>query len=189
VVRVMAAAGILPELLPGALQPARLEHLVEIEAENLFSPDALLRLAALLPTDAMVVRAAGERLKLSNAQRARLEAATQTMASYMPPLEVRKTLYHIGPARLRDLVLLKWAASPKGAGAIPWRMLLSVADSWERPKFPLTGRDVIAAGVPEGPAVGKVLDAVETWWMDSDFPDDAGAVEGRLKAIVEAGEF
>ena len=190
VLRMMAAAAILPELLPGALQPARLEHLVEIEIENQFPPDAVLRLAALLPADAAVARAAGERLKLSNIQRARLEdCAAEDVIAHNSALEVRKTLYRIGPARLRDRVLLKWAASPRGAGAIPWRMLLSVGEAWERPKFPLTGREVMAAGVPEGPAVGKVLDAVEAWWMDNDFPDDFRAVEERLKSIVQAGDF
>ena len=61
--------------------------------------------------------------------------------------------------RFRDRVLLSWAASPRGAAAIQWRMLLSIADSWERPRFPLTGRDAMAAGVPEGPEVGRVLAA------------------------------
>ena len=62
-------------------------------------------------------------------------------------------------------------------------MLLSMADGWERPRFPLTGRDVMAAGVPEGPEVGRVLAAVEAWWLDEDFlPDEtraAGEAEKR----------
>lgn len=190
VVRVMAAAAILPEVLPGALQPARLEHLVDIAFENQFPSDALLRLAALLPDNPDTARAVGERLKLSNADRARLDdcaAAADRAVSWLSVREVRKLLYRIGPARFRDRVLLKWAASPKGAGAIPWRMLLSVAADWERPKFPLTGRDVMAAGVPEGPAVGKVLSAVEAWWIDGDFPDDPVALAQQLKSIVQAG--
>src|SRR5581483_5127867 len=73
VLRVMAAAAILPEILPGALQMMRLEQLVMIDAENGFPPDALLRLAALLPDDGDAVRAVAARLKLSNAGRARLE--------------------------------------------------------------------------------------------------------------------
>src|SRR5215469_15374451 len=48
VLRVMAAAAILPELLPGALQLPRLERLADIDAENSFAPDPVLRLAALL---------------------------------------------------------------------------------------------------------------------------------------------
>ena len=189
VIRVMAAAAILPEILPGALQPARLERLVEIEAENQFPPDSLLRLAALLRGDEEAARAAGERLKLSNAERARLEdcAAAEALPSHLSPQEVRRRLYRIGPARLRDRVLLQWAAAPKTAGAIPWRMLLAVAAAWERPKFPLSGREVMAAGVPEGPAVGKVLEAVENWWIDSDFPDDPAALAQQLKSVLQAG--
>ena len=38
-------------------------------------------------------------------------------------------------AAFRDLVLLSWAASPRGP-AMRWRMLLSIADGWERPRFP-----------------------------------------------------
>jgi len=191
VLRVMAAAAILPEVLPGALQPARLEHLVLIDAENDFPPDSVLRLAALLPDEGEAVRAVGERLKLSNADRARLvdAVAVGTRSNSPSPLEVRKLLYRVGVARFRDWVLLRWAAGAKGAGAIQGRMLLSVADSWRRPKFPLTGQDVMTSGVPEGPAVGRVLQALEEWWMDKDFPDDAPALSAKLKAIVQAGEF
>ncbi len=48
--RLMAAAGVLEEVLPGALNIVRLERLGEIDAANFFKPDAMLRLAALLPT-------------------------------------------------------------------------------------------------------------------------------------------
>src|SRR6185312_831831 len=54
VLRVMAATGILPVLLPGALQLPRLERLAEIDAGNFHARDAILRLAALLPDDAQV---------------------------------------------------------------------------------------------------------------------------------------
>src|SRR3954468_24256234 len=48
VLRIMAATGILSQLLPGALSLPRLERLAEIEADNLFPRDAILRLAALM---------------------------------------------------------------------------------------------------------------------------------------------
>jgi poly(A) polymerase len=65
-------------------------------------------------------------------------------------------------------------------------MLLSVAASFNKPRFPLTGRDVMAAGVPEGPRVGKILTAIEDWWVDQDFPDDEGALAEKLKdALAE----
>ena len=51
----------------------------------------------------------------------------------------------------------------------------------------LTGRDVIAAGVPEGPAVGRVLAELEQGWIDSDFAEDETSLAARLKAIVQDG--
>src|SRR3954466_8523052 len=72
VLRVMAATGILPLLLPGALQLPRLERLAEIEADNLFPRDGILRLAALLSDDSDP-HAVADALKLSNADRTRLE--------------------------------------------------------------------------------------------------------------------
>jgi poly(A) polymerase len=64
-------------------------------------------------------------------------------------------------------------------------MLLSVADGWEKPRFALTGRDVIAAGVPEGPAVGRVLSQLEEGWIESDFAEDEASLAARLAAIVQ----
>ena len=88
------------------------------------------------------------------------------------------------PGRAAPGLELVRAAAALGASAIPWRMLLSVADSWEKPKFSLSGRDVIQAGVPEGPRVGKILSAVEDWWIEGDFTADENAVMEKLKAIL-----
>jgi poly(A) polymerase len=87
-------------------------------------------------------------------------------------------------ARFRDKVLLQWASAPRTAGALPWRMLLQMAENWQRPRFPLTGRDVMEAGVPEGPEVGRILGLVEDWWLDSDFAADEGACRDRLNQAI-----
>ena len=86
--------------------------------------------------------------------------------------------------RFRDRVLLSWAGSPRGAGAIQWRMLLSIADGWERPRFPLTGREAMVAGVAEGPEVGRVLAAVEAWWLEEDFLPDEMALREKMKSVI-----
>ncbi len=194
VLRVMAAAGILPELLPGALNVPRLEKLTEIERDNFFAADPLLRLAALLPDDTKIAEETAERLRLSNAARARLVTAladagntgSDRIVSYLSVREVRKLLYRIGAPAFRDRVLLKWSGAPRGAAAIQWRMLLAMGDAWERPRFPLTGREVMLAGVPEGPLVGRILAEVEDWWVDCDFAADEFALSERLKAIIQA---
>jgi poly(A) polymerase len=191
VLRVMAASGILADILPGELTIARLERLAAIDADSFFTPDAVLRLAALLP-DAAVARQIAERWRLSGADRARLIdlcGATEKIVSYLSIKEVRKLLYRLGTGPFRDRVFLRWAADPKETNAIQWRALLAVADAWVAPEFPLTGRDVMIAGVPEGPLVGKILAEVEEWWVDSDFTDDEFSLAERLKAVVQATAY
>jgi poly(A) polymerase len=189
VLRVMAASGILAELLPFALQLPRLERMTHGDAENLFPPDALLRLAALLPDDRVAARRVAERLKLSGADRERLEALTgaaDAPVSHLPAGQVHRLLYKIGADAFRDRVRLAWAAAPPGSSALAWRMLLAVAEAWKKPRFPLSGHDVMEAGVPEGPQVGKILGEVEDWWIEQDFPEDETALAERLKAALQA---
>jgi poly(A) polymerase len=186
VLRVMAATGILSELLPGALQLPRLERLTELDADNLFARDAVLCLAALLPDGAEAAQACADALKLSNADRTRLEQALggEPMPAHLSAQQARRLLYRIGVARFRDHVLLQWAGAPAGRSG-PWRMLLQMAENWHRPRFPLTGRDVMQAGVAEGPDVGRLLTQVEEWWAAGDFAADEGALRDRLKAAVD----
>jgi len=187
VLRTMAASGILPELLPFALQLPRLERLIQADAENAFPADGLLRLAALLPDDIAAARAVAGRLRLSGADQGRLEAlaaAAEKMPAHLSAQDVRKLLYRLGAGAFKDRVRLSWAAASPGTNAIPWRMLLSVADAYEKPRFALTGHDVMQAGVPEGPEVGKILAQLEDWWIEQDFPDDDAALAGQLKALT-----
>src|SRR5476649_580855 len=186
VLRVMAATGILSELLPGALQLPRLERLAELDADNFFPRDPVLRLAALLPDGGEAAHAAADALKLSNADRTRLEQAlsSETIAAQLSAQDARRRIYRIGVARFKDKVLLQWAGTPSHRfGA--WRMLLEMADNWQRPRFALTGRDVMQAGVPEGPDVGRLLAQVEDWWMGRDFVADEGALRDRLRAVID----
>jgi poly(A) polymerase len=187
--RTMAASAILPEIMPGALSMARLERLVKTDADCFFAPDAGLRLAALLPGDPSATNALAARWKLSNADRVRLEDLAQgreKIVSYLSIREVRKLLYRLGKERFHDRVRLRWAEDAKETNAVAWRALLAMGDSWTRPHFPLTGREVMAAGVPEGPLVGKVLAEVEEWWIDADFLEDEFSLAERLKAVVQA---
>ena len=187
VLRVMAATGILPLVLPGELDMARLERLCEQDGENHIAPDAILRLAALLK-EGEGAGIAG-RWKLSNVGRDRLEAVLAPgarIASHLKAPDVRRLLYRLGPDAFRDRVRLAWAAAPKSQPALAWRLLLAMADSWERPRFALSGRDVMAAGVPEGAGIGRVLAQLEAEWIDSDFTLEEAALRERLAVLAAA---
>jgi poly(A) polymerase len=184
VLRIMAASGILSEILAGDLNIVRLERLAAIDTNNFFVPDPVLRLAALSPDAALA-----ERWKLSNVDHDRLSDLAkdkEKIVSYLSIKEVRKLLYRLGAARFKDRVFLRWAEDPKESNYIQWRALLAMADAWERPRFPLDGGNVMAAGVPQGPLIGKILNEVETWWIDSDFIEDEFSLAERLKAVVQA---
>jgi poly(A) polymerase len=184
-VRLMADTGVLGAVLPGVADLKRFEALVEIETGQLGEADAELRLAALLPDGSAAMMA--ERLRLSNAQRGRLVAATATtpsIVSWMGAREARRAIYTVGIGAFADRVKLGWAAG-KPAAAPQWRVLLSQAQVWTPPVLPIAGADVAAAGVAQGPMVGAVMREVEAWWIDQDFLDDRDQALERMKAVIE----
>jgi poly(A) polymerase len=191
VLRAMAATAILPEIIPGPIEFDRLARLAEIEETHLFrDADSLLRLAALIAGGPAERRQAfARRLRFSNAESARLTAIDRTdvkITSYLSIREVRRALYRLTPETFKDKVMLGWAADRKLSNAPQWRALLALADSWQRPEMPLNGHEVMAAGVPNGPDIGRIMAEVEEWWIDSDFTDDKFSIIERLKAVVQA---
>ena len=186
--RLMAATSVLSAVLPQVKALTRFENLVRIEAEHFFDVDPELRLASLLPDDAQVVQDTAERLRLSSALKDRLVAAVgrePRIVSWMSPRETRRAVYRLGGRTFADRVKLAWAGSDRPATANQWRALIPLADTWTPPVFPLTGEDVINAGVPKGPLVGQVMREVEDWWIDLDFIDDKLAAVERLKAVAQ----
>ena len=187
VVRAMAAAGILGDVVPEASRLDRFERLLDIEVTQLFSSDPVLRLGAIV--DGAEATTTAERLRLSNADRDRLTAMhtdDTKIVCYLSMREVRRALYNLGLQLFKDRVMLGWADDGKTTNAFQWRALLAMADSWERPELPLTGSMIMSAGVPEGPEIGRVRDEVEEWWIDSDFTEDEFSIIERLKAVVQA---
>jgi len=188
-VRQMAAVGILPAVLPEASRLDRFERVVAIETTQLFTSDSLLRLGAMVDLDEEGVRALAQRFHLSNKQRDRLIGMltdTTKITSYLSMREVRRALYWLDVELFKDRVMFGWASDPKTSNAVQWRALLAMADSWEKPDMPLTGNMIKAAGVPDGPEIGRVRREVEEWWVDADFIEDEFSIIERLKAVVQA---
>lgn len=187
-VALMAETGVLKVLLPDLGDLARFNAVVEIELEQLFTNDPELRLAALAPDDEIGAGRLAERLRLSNDQRDRLVAAkgrTPRITSWMSPRELRRAVYRIGPRAFADRVKLAWAEAARTATTPQWRGLIALGEGWSPPPFPISGDDVMKAGVPKGPMVGQVLREVEDWWIDHDFIDDKFSAIEKLKAVAQ----
>jgi poly(A) polymerase len=187
-INAMERTGVRARVWPEAERIGRLERLIEIENNLFLDAEPMARAAAMLPSQAGA-RALARRLQLSNEERARLVAALgddERIVSFMSMREMHRALYRIGRRAFEDRVLMGWADDPKERTATQWRALLALAGTWEAPTLPMTGDEVMAAGVPAGPLVGQVLREVETWWIDADFPDDKLALVERLKAVAQA---
>jgi poly(A) polymerase len=186
----MRERGVLQHFLPEATQPQRLAGLVKLEnsiplVETMnVAADAIRRLAALLTADAAIARAVAERLRLSNEERDRLVAlaAFPPIDRHSSNVERHRRIYRDGAAIYFDRVLLSWAASVDDAKG--WAPLLADAHGWRNPQLPVRGADAIALGVPAGPRVGKLIEAVETWWIDGDFRVGRDACLAKLKELA-----
>ena len=188
-VRQLAATGILSIVLPEAARLDRFENLTEVEVNQLFTSDPILRLASVLDLNKDGVETFAQRLRLSNKERARITAMLTDetkIVAYLSIKEVRKALYKIGVECFKDRVMLGWASDRKGHNTFQWRAMLAMADSWQKPDFPLTGQNIKSAGVPEGPEIGRIAREVEDWWIDADFTDDEFSIIERLRAVVQA---
>jgi poly(A) polymerase len=172
-IKLMAARNVLAADLRPLTRMAKVDQAFGLKA------DALLRLS-LAAKDAAALR---ERLRLTNTETRRLESIAQHI-SPTPRLrerERRVVLYHLGRDAWRDTVRLAWAKSKDSVTAEKWQGLLSFADQWPIPRFPLTGRDLLARGIKPGPAVGRELNRLEDWWIASDFATDKESLLRKLE--------
>lgn len=178
----MAEDGVLAQLLQPPHEIAILTALLAIEPAD--HCDALRRLAALLPRGASAdtCDALADRLKLSNDQRARLQAMTRPQSLARDAL--RGALHAEGAAALRDRALLAVARGDAPQAALS--AALAEIDAWHTPRLPIAGADLIARGVDPGPALGRLLAAVEKWWIAQDFVPDRAACLAELDRLIVA---
>ncbi|MFL1462161.1 CCA tRNA nucleotidyltransferase [Roseococcus sp. DSY-14] len=166
----MAGSGVLGAVLPEAGSPGRLDPVLDTR-------DPLLRLAALLPpgTDLASLSA---RLRWSGAELARmralhdvaaLEPRTDALARRRMAARLRARSPAAAPGEVARVAA---AEDPQG----PWAALFDLPAGAD---FPLQGRDALAAGLPPGPALGRLLGEVREWWIAG------GAAAGREQCLAE----
>ena len=174
---------VLDVILPEARRIDRLQQIIATEP----NPDPLRRLAALIEVDAAGADIVAERLRFANSWRDRLHglAPPWLLDPRADRAAQRQTLYRLGVERYRDSALLIAAAG--GTTRERLSELLTFAQEWVPPVFPLSGRDVTALGIPPGERVGKLLDAMHDWWVAGDFTADRNSCLTRLIEAVTTG--
>jgi poly(A) polymerase len=155
---VMVERGILKPVLP-EITADRLEDLralIGSEAAAAIPANAVRRLAALLPRSSDIAEAVATRLRLSNKAKKRLICAVGADSFTSP----RALAYRLGNDCAIDRLLL--------AGAGEDAVLVS---GWHAPRLPISGGDLIARGVPQGPAVARTLKQIDQRWAEAGFPE------------------
>lgn len=183
----MSEVGLLLRVLGGVPYLAAFEMMTKLEAAANVAPDAARRLGALgvvTPEDAERL---WQRLRLTNAEHARLAAMGGTWPQLSPAQgegAARAQLYRLKPAHYVDCTLLAWARSQASAHDEAWRALVTLPQRWTAPVFPLKAADFIKRGLDKGPALGAAMRAAEAAWVEADFPMDAAALDGIIAGAI-----
>lgn len=146
--------GVLQVILPEA-DPDALAALVVAERAQGIAPEAIRRLAALLPAQQALAEQVAARFRLSTTQKKRLALAAAREAS---PSEPRALAYRLGRDAALDRLLI--------AGVD-----VSPLTGWDVPTMPLKGGQIVARGVGAGPDVARILRRVEDRWIAEGFPE------------------
>ena len=78
-------------------------------------------------------------------------------------------LYQTGAQTFARAVRLAWAEGDAPADEEGWLELLKLPQQWPVPSLPVTGADLIAAGLEPGPELGATLRRLEDWWVATGF--------------------
>ncbi len=162
-IALMDRLGVLAAVMPEGTAPARLAALLATGAP----PDPMLRLAALLDGDHSAFAA---RLRLSAAERETLAALQEHgLAEDADDADLRRALADT----TRDILINRaWLD-----GAVS---LISRLEAAEKKVFPIQGRDLKRAGVPDGPELGRLLRDLRGWWLQGGCVADADEILAEL---------
>lgn len=193
----MRQAGVLTRVLPETEKWGidSVHALVSAEGDLGWRPDPLLRLASIVPPDAARMDAMAKRLRLSNAEaeRLRLWASARKPDPKTPESGLAVVLYAGDRQAIVDRLRLALSSARGRAQesndammeAGGYARLLKFAEAWQRPEFPLSGRDLLALGAAPGPEVGSLLKSLEEQWVKGGFAIDRDALLQRATAVLK----
>lgn len=171
ILKLLYQTGLLTNLLGTAPNISKALKLINIEnyLEELY-PDPALRLASLAawaPDDAERLK---QRFRLSNQQQKTLE--TWINSRSFPPItnQVQQNTRNFHSGKNTYLIEIKsaWTRSNSHSNDAEWARLFKESQNKTLPEFPVTGQDLIDAGYPAGPHLGKKIKELQEIWLKGD---------------------
>jgi tRNA nucleotidyltransferase/poly(A) polymerase len=167
----MRQTGVLSKVLPETERWGidALPGYIETEHQNGWDADSLMRLLAILPPNRDRLLSLADRLKLSKKVRNRL---TDWAGAPEPDPTLKQDpfyrwLYWQNISAVEDR--LRLAVGRSDDNARKFLRQLKWLRRWQKPKFPLQGRDLLKLGMEPGPAIKQALARLEQIWVDSGF--------------------
>jgi poly(A) polymerase len=175
----MRTTEVLQKALPESWGIDAIHRLIAAEKSEGWEPDPLLRLEAIIPPHRARIDALAERLRLSRDEAARLIAwaAAPEPDPATSDADMAQVLYRTGREGTQDRIRLSLARALEQAAesgqpseiADNFRRQLTFAEAWEKPDFPVSGKDLLAKGLEPGPVLGERLRELESRWIESGF--------------------
>ncbi|TVR10518.1 MAG: CCA tRNA nucleotidyltransferase [Salinarimonadaceae bacterium] len=186
--RLLAHSGLLDRLTGGVGDIGRLGRVVANAGS-----DATLRLAAFDVMSEADVNRLTERLRLSNAEAARLLGYARALAAMrgrhavVDSLALRRLSAEWGARAVMDAAAaLRGEPSPVFAPDA----LAALEAGLDDPVMPLAGRDLVAAGLRPGPDLGQALEQARAAWIEGGCLEGEGERERLLAlALSEVTQF
>lgn len=141
--------------------------------------DPMLLLEAIIPPDGDRVTELAKRLKMSRVEADRLLNWTKTpkVAHDLAETAFDRVLYRGSVQGYKDVLRLSLVTARSKAEASDDAMLeaagysklLKRLDAWEKPNFPISGKDLMEKGYEAGTQLGDKLRELEDKWVESNF--------------------
>ncbi|MCJ2123235.1 CCA tRNA nucleotidyltransferase [Methylobacterium sp. J-077] len=181
-VRTLSATGLLQQITGGVAELGRLERAVTA------SLTPVMRLAALSVNGRHDADRLRDRLRLSKQEHAQLTAYADALANLHGRAAIDAqaarslTAEHGLPVLNETLAILDGGPRPILEDEAR-RALQVLGGEGGAPRFPLTGADLVAAGLSAGPSIGRGLAAARALWLERGCPTDA---EARAELLTHA---
>lgn len=171
--------GTAPNLLPAL-------KLIELENHLNLTPDPMLRLGELALWHRGDVKRLSEKLRLSKRKSKILNAIC--CANELPifrdepeySLAHKIQHYRQGTNFFLLQLLTAWAKSTATPDDPDWSNLYKTAKTAEFKPFPISGEDLIEAGLKPGPGLGEKLAQLEEIWLEEDMQPDKTEILSHL---------
>ncbi|MGC6511210.1 MAG: CCA tRNA nucleotidyltransferase [Parvibaculales bacterium] len=184
----MHGAGVLAHTMPvSGLQNGleRLSRLVAYDSQ-VIAIDPLVRLAGLLAHVPADIAMLADHLRLSNREQDRITALLTNPYhdTEITPDNQLQLAYRLGPQLCIELLLLQQSAAGHTPDIAGLKTAVRDLKNLVIPVFPVTGKTLLQAGFEAGPEIGRILAALENWWVETGFEADESALLARLEEMT-----